>query len=1139
MSSLPYSILLTENEEILPQLSIQEHQKFCKSLLKFYQSYKKRNSNEKSDKNKLKIEEEYFKTQKKQKQEEILKWFENLSEYEKIKICTIKNKWLVNILIQLYIIYNTYDSCYIRPNSPMEDLFQPQKNFSHEDEDIANNIMNNNNYQYYNRNKLLVNDLKFYENFFSIHYPSNNNMFNKSETEKRDKEKKLIDNVKLLSLEENNIIDTLTLSKDLIVNNKEMKDFLLFFSKNECFQDWLLPIKLNNIYNFVLPSWMHNNKTLNLFQLIIGYIEQQILLNYEFFYYSKKLYDFSYNNKIIDLYEENIKLVSFVKENYSFHDNNDDINKKEFISLMEIREIVRDIKKSTNYEKKISELQKIYNYAYNNEFNPGNRRCILNMNFDKQMYEDLYKESMNGGVTGIAKVIDHITFMQFQDIINARDNLFTALRKKIANNQLQKIMDELTSGDFNSGNSNKKKNKNKKKKKKNKNSGNKTNKEEENNNTIKNINIEDKKDSENNLKESENNFDKINEFRLEDNINIENKKNDGKIINLVNKEKENKDFELKFKEKIINLENIKNDNLTDLIISNTFPEKEDEKKEIINLEKKKKTKDFFLYPINNKKKNKKKKNLQCLSAKKKIENKKILIEDKKEIKNKSPSLERNKEKNKNIFNITKINLKIEPKAQENNFGNVKSPSYLEAQHQSFSFLKKVEESNNDINISKEINSNSKLKNNKNTNITFEDQKINENDNINNDINETYNNNTNNINNSKETNNLENNYSNISIISTPYTPYAPSEKFFDLLTKEISNYILITNKNIGNLKDIYLKYLTDLENLITNGLESKYEIKFGHYGSHFTNLSIEGSDLDILINYKPKNIENNNDFNKDILSILNNNSTKFDSITPILTASVPVIKLQIDIKNEINNLNLNYMSYFEDQNELQKMNIDLTFTQNEQEFQHSHQIVTYINQSLISFPMIKPLLLILKRYFKIMKMNKSFHGGLSSYSLYLLIYAFFKKFPTSNSSSGKALYSFLAFFSFFEFHKYGIDIDHINIYFLQNNYISNSFDFEEETKKNEINIIDPLTKLNVAKSSFKVVEIQNTFRNAYDFLRTEGCYYDYAILANKTGYENNYFSLKSNFEFDNASDFKTIKKLFALNKNGFFFNFFSN
>ena len=226
-------------------------------------------------------------------------------------------------------------------------------------------------------------------------------------------------------------------------------------------------------------------------------------------------------------------------------------------------------------------------------------------------------------------------------------------------------------------------------------------------------------------------------------------------------------------------------------------------------------------------------------------------------------------------------------------------------------------------------------------------------------------------------------------------------------------------------------------------------------------------------------------------------------------------------------------------ELQKMNIDLTFTQNEQEFQHSHQIVTYINQSLISFPMIKPLLLILKRYFKIMKMNKSFHGGLSSYSLYLLIYAFFKKFPTSNSSSGKALYSFLAFFSFFEFHKYGIDIDHTNIYFLQNNYISNSFDFEEETKKNEINIIDPLTKLNVAKSSFKVVEIQNTFRNAYDFLRTEGCYYDYAILANKTGYENNYFSLKSNFEFDNANDFKTIKKLFALNKNGFFFNFFSN
>ena len=1134
MSSLPYSILLNENEEILPMLSIQEHQKFCKSLLKFYQSFKKKNSDEKINKNKLKLEDEYFQTHKKQNQEEILKWFENLTEYEKIKICTIKNKWLVNILIQLYIIYNTYDSCYIIPNFQMEDLFQPQKNFSHEEEDLLNNIMSKNYYQNYSKKKILVNNLNFYENYFKIDKNNNNNIFSKTECEKRIKEKKFIDSIKLLSLEDNNIIDTLTVSKDILGNNKELKEFLLFFSKNECFQDWLLPIKLNNIYNFVFPTWMHNNKSLNLFQLIIGYIEQQILLNYEFFYYSRKLYDFSYNNKIIYLYEENKKLVSFVKENYSFHDNNDDINKKEFISLMEIREIVKDIKKSRNYDEKIIELQKLYNYAYNNEFNPGNKRCILNMDFDKLIYEELYKESMNEGECecGIAKVIDHITFMKFQDIINARDNLFTALRKKIADNQYQKIMDELTSGNLNSGNSNKKKNKNKKKKKKSKNSGNKTKSEEnqESNNAIKNLDVEEQKDSEKNT----NNIDQIKEINInEDNINNENKKIKEKEINFDNNKNENNtNNELKIQEKSFNIENNKNAKLKEITINRNFHEKEEENEEILNLEKKKKNKDFFLYPINNKKKNKNKKKLQCLSAKKNIENKEILIEDKKETKNKSPSFESNKEKNLNILKIINVNLKIESKDQENNFRHDKSPSYLEAQHQSFSFLKKDDDSNNDINNTKEININTKIKNN----MTFEDQKINknENNNINNNVKET--NNT--INNTKYKNNLQIKYSNIPIIPSNYTPYAPSEKFFDSLSKEISNYMSITNKNISILNDIHLKYLTDLENLIKNELGSKYEIKFGHYGSHFTDLSIEGSDLDILINYKSK-ISDNSDFNKDIISILNQNYNKFDSINPILTASVPVIKLQIDIKSEINNFNLNHMPYFEDENELQKIKVDLTFTQNEQEFLHSHQTVKFINQSLISFPMVKPLLLILKRYFKIMKMNKSFHGGLSSYSLYLLIYSFFKKFPSINSSSGKALYSFLAFFSFFEFYKYGIDIGHSNIYYLQNDNILNNWNFDEEIKKKEINIIDPLTKLNVAKSSFKIEEIQNTFRNAYNFLRTEGCYYDYAILANKTGYENNYFSIKTNFELDNCNDFKTIKKLFTLNKNSFLFDFFSN
>ena len=1199
MSSIPFSILSSQDDNILPKLTIEEHQNFCKLLLKSYQSYERRKSEERQDRNKCKYENEYNENQKKQNQEEIFKWFENLTEYQRIKICTIKNKWLINILIQLYLIYNTYDSCYLKPIIDMEKLFEDHKNFSHGGEESpfgdfynSSSYKSNNIYQPY--------DLNFYENFFKIIFKNKNNFdkFNEKEKKKRDIEKNFIDSIKFISLEQD-YLDTFTLSRDLLADCSQIKSFLKHFSDNKYFQDWLLPIKDNNIYNFVLPNWMHNNDNLTLFQLIMGYIEQQIILNYEYFYYSKKMYEYSYSYKVIDLYEENKKLIPFVKENYSYHGNSN-TEKKELISRLEIRDIIKDIKNDEKIQKKIKNIERIYYYVMSDIFNSENKKCILNKDFDKNIYLDLYDEIIKEGENGVKKIIDHLTFNNFLDVINCKDNVFYILRKKIVDYQCEKIINELTSGNFLSESSNNKKNKNKKKKKKNKNKENNSN-NNNNNEIIKNnkeniINKDDKEedkkiyDNKNTNKIEENNIKEIKEFTIYDNQNInikekekENKnkinldiknviKDDIKINNIEDNNNKSNNF-LKNYEKI-ELKNLNITNSKEILFVNN---KELEGKQIINNEehnspkkKKIKNKEFFLFTINNnKKKNKKKKKLCSLSAKKNYEIKNTnLIEDKKIIKTNSPLQKKEKEKEKeNKISIFDINYNIENKKQKINFNQTKSNSPLSTQQKCLPFNKKINNSplKENLSISKEISKNTKpTKNNilqmqTSMNISFENKNI-KIENKTNNISNNFNNDTNNINNSNNIDNIDNfnnidninntnntnnnvfnNYPNIPIIPNMYTQYTPSEKFFESLTKEITNYILITNKNVTNLKNIRLKYLAEIENLIKTKLETKYEIKFGHYGSYFTDLSIESSDLDILINYKSKNIENNNDFYKDIISLLNQNESKFEFIRPIFSASVPVIKLQIDIKNEINDIKLKPMPYFEDDNEIEKINFDLTFTQNEQDFQHCQQIVSYINQSLISYPIIKSLLLILKRYLKTMKMNKSFHGGLSSYSLYLLIYTFCKKFPLVISSSGKALYSFLGFFSMFEFEKYGVDVENTNIYYyLNNNYIYNNYyNLEEQNIKKEINIIDPLSKLNVAKSSFKVDEIQDTFRSAYNFLGTEGCYYDYYALINKTGYENNYFGhIKNNYDIDN-NDFKTIKKLFGLNKKHHFFDFFGN
>ena len=519
----------------------------------------------------------------------------------------------------------------------------------------------------------------------------------------------------------------------------------------------------------------------------------------------------------------------------------------------------------------------------------------------------------------------------------------------------------------------------------------------------------------------------------------------------------------------------------------------------------------------------------------------------------SPSINIKNEKSINIF-INTSNKSSSKKDKnnkvDNNLNLAQSPTPFLSQNESFSFDKEFDLSeNNDKNINNELSEKEFENINNINNNKLQQKTMPKNITI---INES---NSKSIENIKTSNSLESNtnnfysfsqnnfinYINIPIGSNPYTSYTPSEKFFDSLTTEIKNYNTKTLSNISNLIPIKNKYLKEIENLIKSELESKYEIKYGHYGSHFTELAIEGSDIDILIFYKNKDESNDKDFYKDILSALYHHNDKFFSIQSILTASVPVIKLQISISNEIKDLKLEHMGYLEGYWEFDKINFDLTFTQNEQEYIHSQQIVDYIKKSVITFPMITSLLLLIKRFFKIMKMNKSFHGGLSSFSLYLLILSFCKKFPTDITSKGKALFSFLGMFSFFEFDKFGIDVESPNIFYHLNNTLNiNNYNEDENVYKKEINIKDPFTKLNVAKSSFKVDEIQITFRTAYDFLRTEGCYYDYSVFVHKTGYDNDFFKqIKNNCDIFDTRDFKIIKKMFTLNKKGLFCDFFAN
>ena len=690
-------------------------------------------------------------------------------------------------------------------------------------------------------------------------------------------------------------------------------------------------------------------------------------------------------------------------------------------------------------------MKDIFNKICENNACYKGKDIIFDDELSLETYNYLNDEILKGKENNyISKLLDLITFNRFFDIINFKNYIFLNYRKKLINLQSNSVLDELQSIGFLSQKKSGKKQHRKKKKKEN----DEKTEEKKSQNVITKTNVI-------NMPVYEV---QTNEIMIQENTtNVSiNSKTNNNIVITENKKEENKKQEIKSELTVSKTSNNIEEKKTETKINNGNKndiDKNSENKKDTN----KKNKEFFLYPTNNNNSNKKKQeekfnntntnnnniNNESKPTKKKCKNKKHKNTQKEDKKETAP-------KNTIKFNYVQERKNI---VQINPCPRRKKHFLLQTSSMNFAMYMNKDKINNKIN-------------NNNTHKSHWDYS-------------QYNNNQN--------NSLQ-----------LFNSFVPSEKYFDSLDKELTNYLSVTNTNISLLKTIQEKHLEKIEKYLQEKLSDNYEIKFGHYGSFFTGLNIEGSDLDILIYYKKKKEEN--DLLKDILIILQEYSPNFDTINPILTASVPVIKLQIDIKNEIKELNLKQTSYI-DEDDLNKIKIDITFTENEKEFQNSKDTVNYIKNSLIDFPQIKPMLQILKRYFKIMGMNKSYTGGLCSYSLFLLVLSFCKCNKQCLSPT-KLLYYFMENFTYFDYCNYCIDVKSENCYILkdkekvdiniekslseENSSFDTNFDLFE---KEEIFIIDPISNNNVSKSSFKVDDIILTFRKGFNLLYYEGWYYD--------------------------------------------------
>ena len=316
--------------------------------------------------------------------------------------------------------------------------------------------------------------------------------------------------------------------------------------------------------------------------------------------------------------------------------------------------------------------------------------------------------------------------------------------------------------------------------------------------------------------------------------------------------------------------------------------------------------------------------------------------------------------------------------------------------------------------------------------------------------------------------------------------APST-FCQLLHNNIVDYSNQVNSILSELKETK-NFVVELIQLALK-LSTDQEFENDIYGSYATDLSIESSDVDMLIKMN-ECVDLDSLITK--ICIFFVGMKCFETITPITTATIPVIKLVIDpmkIENIKNNElrefieknitvtnkfkafleSSTYNDYMYDKSDLNTIKIDISFVN---DIVYNENVVDYIKSQVSYSPEITPLTHVLKRYLSMKRLNSCFNGGLASYSLLLMI-ILYTRYPKTSSITnlGSMLIGFLEFFGkSFNFKMFVIDLNNFSPILMTNEYSEGPV------------IIDPITRKNVAKNSFRIEDVKEAFGMAFDFIQ---------------------------------------------------------
>lgn len=175
------------------------------------------------------------------------------------------------------------------------------------------------------------------------------------------------------------------------------------------------------------------------------------------------------------------------------------------------------------------------------------------------------------------------------------------------------------------------------------------------------------------------------------------------------------------------------------------------------------------------------------------------------------------------------------------------------------------------------------------------------------------------------------------------------------------------------------------------------------------------------------------------------------------------------------------SFFENlpkknQEELLTIKIDITYTYEEDDDEknnHIFKVLEFVSSSKSTYPWLKNMVVLFKKMTDSHRLNDSWHGGLSSYCLFLLVLATFQFIEASKykfNNVAEAFAFILSFYSMF----YNFSNSYINF------VLSNPFCVGHALETIPV-ILDPLTQSNAAKTCYKIIEVQEELKRINYFI----------------------------------------------------------